>query len=99
MQSAPVSASIEVDNPQSLVALSAPHSQLLTELAKASGAQVNIRGNTILLSGEDSDVTVAGRFLHDALKLLNNGVQLGAADVARSLRNLRENPDESLTSV
>lgn len=99
MQSAPVSASIEVENPQSLIALSAPHSQLLSELAKESGAQVNIRGNTILLSGDDSDVTVAGRFLSDALKLLSSGVQLGVADVARSLRNLRENPDGSLTSL
>lgn len=99
MQPAPVSASIEVENPQSLIALSAPHSQLLTELAKESGAQVNIRGNTILLSGDDSDVTVAGRFLNDALKLLNNGVQLGAADVARSLRSLREDPEGSLTSL
>jgi phosphate starvation-inducible protein PhoH and related proteins len=99
MQSAPVSASIEVENPQSLVALSSPHSQVLAELAKESGAQVNIRGNTILLSGDDSDVTVAGRFLNDALKLMSSGVLLGAADVARSLRSLRENPEGTLTSL
>src|SRR5688572_2212184 len=99
MQSAPVSASIEVENPQSLIALSAPHSQVLAALAKESGAQVNIRGNTILLSGDDSDVTVAGRFLHDALKLMSSGVQLGAGDVARSLRSLREDPEGSLTSL
>lgn len=99
MHQAPVSASIEVDNPQSLVALSAPHSQLLAELARESGAQVNIRGNTILLSGDDSNVTVAGRFLEDALKLMKNGVQLGAGDVARSLRSLRDDPEITLTTL
>lgn len=94
-----VNASIEVDNHQSLVALSSPHSQVLAELARESGAQVNVRGNTILLSGEDPNVEVAGRFLQDALKLLNSGVQLGASDVARSVRSLRDNPEGSLTSL
>lgn len=94
-----VSASIEVDNQQSLVALSAPHSQVLSELARESGAQVNLRGNTILLSGEDPNVEVAGRFLQDALKLLSSGVQLGASDVARSVRSLRDNPEGSLVSL
>lgn len=94
-----VSASIEVDNHQSLVALSAPHSQVLAELARESGAQVNLRGNTILLSGQDPNVEIAGRFLQDALKLLSSGVQLGASDVARSVRSLRDNPEGSLISL
>jgi phosphate starvation-inducible protein PhoH len=78
------------------MAISGPHSQLLEEIAKSSGASVNLRGNTILLAGAESDVSVAGRFLNDAIRLVSNGVVLGKHDVARSVRSLREDPDVSL---
>ncbi len=99
MNEAPFSANIEIENPKVLMALSGPHGQLLSELAKQSGALVNVRGNTILLSGQESDVQVAGRFLEDAVKLVSNGVQLGKHDVARSLRSLRDDPEIKLSSL
>ncbi|HEX2732577.1 MAG TPA: PhoH family protein [Polyangiaceae bacterium] len=99
MSEAPTSANIEIDNPKVLMAITGPHAQLLGEVAKASGAAVNLRGNTILLSGAPNDVQVAGRFLEGAVALVSNGVEIGKHDVARSLRNLREDPDVSLASL
>ncbi len=81
------------------MAITGPHSQLLGEVAKQSGALVNLRGNTILLSGDEGDVRIAGRFLEDAVELVSNGVEIGKHDVARSLRSLREDPSITLKSL
>lgn len=93
------SANIEIENPKVLMAISGPHSRLLGEVAKQSGALVNLRGNTILLSGEEDNVRIAGRFLEDAVELVENGVEIGTHDVARSLRSLRERPEVTLKSL
>lgn len=95
----PFSARIEVANPATLMALSGPHGSLLSEVARHSGALVNLRGSTILLSGDADNVGIAERFLCDALELAAQGVELGRGDVARSLRNLRESPTSTLTSL
>ena len=96
---APFSANIEVENTSVLLALSGPQSRLLGELARHSGADVNLRGNTILLSGNEPDVRVAHRFLSDAALLVERGVDIGPNDVAHSVRSLRGNPDASLTDL
>lgn len=96
---APYSASIEVESPKVLLSIGGAHGQLLSEVAKESGALVNLRGNTILLSGSEDDVRIAGRFLEDAVELVANGVEIGKHDVARSLRSLRDDPTTSLTSL
>jgi phosphate starvation-inducible PhoH-like protein len=99
MGSAPFSANLEVENTQVLLALSGPQSRLLGELARQSGADVSLRGNTILLSGQEPDVRVAHRFLSDAALLVEKGVDVGPHDVAHSLRSLRNNPNASLTEL
>jgi phosphate starvation-inducible protein PhoH and related proteins len=99
MTQAPFRANIEIESPKVLMAVSGPNSQLLGEVAKQSGALVNLRGNTILLSGSESDVEVAGRFLTDAVELVSHGVTIGKHDVARSLRSLREDPEITLTTL
>jgi phosphate starvation-inducible protein PhoH and related proteins len=99
MSEALASANIEINNPQVLMAITGPHSQILGEVARVSGAAVNLRGNTILLSGAEHDVQVAGRFLQGAVALVSGGVQIGKQDVARSVRSLREDPDVSLASL
>ncbi|MEN9577138.1 MAG: hypothetical protein RJA70_147 [Pseudomonadota bacterium] len=81
------------------MAISGPHSQLLVEVAKQTGALVNLRGNTLLLSGAEADVRVAGRFLEGAIHLVSHGVVVGAHDVARSIRSLRQDPDVTLGSL
>jgi phosphate starvation-inducible PhoH-like protein len=97
--STPETASIDIESQEVLMALTGPHSQILSEVAKVSGALVNLRGNTILLSGPAGDVQVAGRFLRGAITMVKSGVALGKHDVARSLRSLREDPDVSLASL
>ncbi len=99
MSEAAFSANIEIEDPKVLMAISGPHTQLLGEVAKQSGVQVNLRGNTILLSGSEPDVAVAGRFLQGTVELVENGVMVGAHDVARSLRSLRDDPDITLGSL
>ncbi len=99
MGSAPFSANLEVESTSVLLALSGPQSKLLGELSRHSGADVNLRGNTILLSGSEPDVRVAHRFLTDAALLVEKGVDIGPSDVAHSLRSLRGNPDASLTDL
>jgi phosphate starvation-inducible PhoH-like protein len=99
MNEAPFSANIEIDSPKVLMAISGPHSQLLGEVAKVSGAAVNLRGNVILLSGAESDVHIASRFLADAVQLVSNGVEIGKHDIARSLRSLRDDPTATLTAL
>jgi hypothetical protein len=46
-EQAPVSASLEVESTDVLMAVSGPQSSLLTELSKQSGADVSLRGNVI----------------------------------------------------
>ena len=94
-----VSVNLEVESTSVLQALSGPQGRLLGEVARHSGAEVSLRGNVILLAGDETDVTVAHRFLSDAAELVSRGVDIGPGDVARSLRSLRGDPDASLTEL
>ena len=99
MDAAPTSSSIEVENTQVLLALSGPQSNLLSEVARQSGADVSLRGNTILVAGDAADVQLAERFLRDAAELVGKGFDIGPNDVASSMRGLRADPARSLTEL
>ncbi|HEY3235794.1 MAG TPA: PhoH family protein [Polyangiaceae bacterium] len=92
-------ANLEVASTPVLLALSGPQSQILTEVARQSGTEISLRGNTIYLSGEAGDVELAHRFLTDAATLVGRGYEIGAEDVARSLRGLRTDPARTLTEL
>lgn len=91
-----VRATIEVESTPVLLALSGPQMKLLGEVARQSGAEVSLRGNTIHLSGEESAVRIAERFLNDAAELVGKGYDIGTEDVARSLRELKADPNVTL---
>ncbi len=93
------STNLEVGSTAVLQALSGPRGELLGELARHSGAEVSVRGNLILLAGEEPDVKVAHRFLEDAAQLARRGIDLAPRDVERSLRALRLDPAASLTDL
>jgi phosphate starvation-inducible PhoH-like protein len=95
----PTTSTIEVQNTQVLLALSGPQSNLLSEVARQSGADVSLRGNTILVAGEEADVKLAERFLRDAAELVGKGFEIGPNDVASSMRGLRADPERSLTEL
>lgn len=90
---------LEVESPAILVALCGPSMALLGEVSRESGALVNLRGNTIYISGDKLEVQVAHRFLSDAVELVGRGVSVLPADVKRSLRGLREEPNRSLVEL
>jgi len=95
----PSSSAIEVANTQVLLALSGPQSNLLAEVARQSGADVSLRGNTILVAGDAEDVKLAERFLRDAAELVGKGFEIGPNDVASSMRGLRADPARSLVEL
>jgi phosphate starvation-inducible PhoH-like protein len=99
MTVAPYSANLEVEDTSVLVALTGPQNRLLGELARQTGADVSLRGNTIYVSGAEHDVRVARRFLSDAATLVGRGYEIRPEDVARSVRGLRTDPDASLVEL
>jgi len=99
MNQATYSANFEVESTSVLLALSGPQSALLNEVARQSGAEVSLRGNTIFLAGSEGDVRLAHRFLSDAAALVGRGYEIRPNDVARSLRELRDDPSASLVDL
>lgn len=99
MGHAPFSANLEVESTSVLMALSGPQSVLLAEVAKETGTEVSLRGNTIYLAGDEGDVRLAFRFLSDAAELVGRGFAVGVNDVAGSMRGLRADPERTLTEL
>jgi len=94
-----VTAELEVPDTRVLVLLLGPQSQLLAEVARHSGAEISLRGNTIYLAGQVADVSVAHRFFAGAKELVSHGQKIGPEDVARLLRGLRGDPQRSLVDL
>lgn len=87
---------LDIASTDTLMRLAGPRGELLGEVTRATGADVNVRGNTIHLSGTTAQVDLARRFLVDATELVSRGHELRVHDVARSVRGLLANPSASL---
>jgi phosphate starvation-inducible PhoH-like protein len=81
------------------MSLTTPNGRLLEEVSRCARAQVDFRGNKILVSGEEPNVELARRFLADAAELIAKGVPVGPQDVASAIRSLRDDPASTLTSL
>jgi phosphate starvation-inducible protein PhoH and related proteins len=92
-------AELEVHDTAVLMSLTTPNGRLLEEVSRCARAQVDFRGNKILVSGEQPNVELARRFLADAAELIAKGVPVGPQDVASAIRSLRDDPASSLTSL
>jgi phosphate starvation-inducible PhoH-like protein len=90
---------LELPSSDLALRLSGAHSALLKEVSRQSGAAVSLRGNSIHVVGDDDDVLVAYRFLEDAARLTEDGLEVTVSDVAHSLRGLRRDPGRSLVEV
>lgn len=99
MSEAPFSAHLEIPDTSILLALSGPRASLLGEVARASGAEVSLRGNVLHFSGDERAVRVARRFMSDAAELVGRGYPLAPNDIARSMRSLESDPSSSLTDL
>jgi phosphate starvation-inducible PhoH-like protein len=87
---------LEVENVDQLLTVAGPQSQMLAEVARASGAEVNLRGHTIFVSGEESRVRRAHSLLLQAAELAGRGHVLEITDVERVVREIERDPDASL---
>jgi phosphate starvation-inducible PhoH-like protein len=88
--------SLEIEDTDVLMSLAGPHSHVIAEIARTSGAEVNLRGNTIYLVGDEAQVRVAHRFLSDAVEFAERGHNIEKTDVERSVRQLERDPDATL---
>jgi phosphate starvation-inducible protein PhoH and related proteins len=98
MSTEPYRMSLEVEDTSTLLAVSGPSGTLLSEIARASGAEVNLRGNTIYISGSEPKVRIAHRYLHDAASMAERGHAVETRDIERSVRQLEDDPDATLTN-
>lgn len=96
LQAEPYRMSLEIDDTVTLMAIAGPHSHVLGEVSRASGAEVNVRGNTIYILGREADVRVAHRYLQDAATCAERGHVIDTSDVERSLRELERDPEATL---
>jgi phosphate starvation-inducible PhoH-like protein len=99
MAETPYSTNLQVDDNAVLMALSGPHSALLTEVARETGTEVSLRGNTIYVAGDEPSVKLAFRFLSDAAELVGRGFTVAPNDVVGSIRGLRADPTRTLTEL
>lgn len=94
-----VSADIEVTDTDSLMALVGPNNKHLGLVAQALGIECGVRGSTIHLVGETEAVALAERFLAESTQLIRRGIHLEAADYARGIEALREDPSLTLRDI
>jgi phosphate starvation-inducible PhoH-like protein len=92
-------AEFEVQDTSVLMLLTGPNGRILQELARCTRAEVDFRGNRVLISGEQANVELARRFLVDAAELITKGVPMGPQDVAGAVRSLRDDSEARLTSL
>ena len=80
---------LEVENVGLILALAGPGGQMLAEIARASGADINLRGHTIFVCGEEPRVRTAHRLLRQAAELAGRGHMLEQNDVERAVKEIR----------
>jgi len=93
------SSELEIDDTAVLLALSGPRNEKLKQLEREANVEVGLRGQTIFLKGQPDDVAIAERFLAEAAALLRQGIQVGATDVGRAVRMLRDQPSVRLKDM
>ncbi len=89
-------AEVEVDDPGLLLRLTSADAGHLEVLETEFAVDTGVRGNVIHVRGKRGDVEAAERALMEILDLLGRGKKLDPAEVTRSIRTLRKNPDARL---
>ena len=87
---------LEVENVSLVLAIAGPQGRMLAEIARASGADINLRGHTIFVCGEEKRVRTAHRLLLQAAELAGRGHMLETSDVERAFREIEQDPEASL---
>ncbi len=90
---------LEIDDTRLLLALAGPRNEKLKALERAAGVSVGMRGNRLLLEGDAEGVALAERFLAEAVGLMQQGIDVQTADIARAFRVLRNEPHVRLRDM
>ncbi|HEY3819598.1 MAG TPA: PhoH family protein [Polyangiaceae bacterium] len=90
------SSELEVEDTSVLLVLAGPRNEKLKAIERELGVAIGLRGNTLLLEGDASEVALAERFLTQTAALHASGVDVALADVGRALRVLRSEPEAQL---
>ena len=77
------------DDPEALQALCGSNNARLKLVERTSGAQVNLRGNEVMIEGEESAVDTAKSALEQLYDLALNGKALSSDDVVRAVQLLK----------
>jgi phosphate starvation-inducible PhoH-like protein len=85
---------IVVPGDQSMVALLGSSDELLRLIERSFSCDIHVRGNEITLSGDPVEVAAAARLFAELMTLLERGEVLTVDAVQRSVRMLREQPEE-----
>jgi phosphate starvation-inducible PhoH-like protein len=94
-----VTSEFEFDDAHVLLALCGPRNEGLSVIEREAKVDACLRGHTVVLAGAVANVTLAQRYLAQAAVLAEQGVHVGAADVARALRTLRADPNTRLSDM
>lgn len=99
MTSEPHQETFEIGSTVALLAMSSPPGRFLGEVARCSGAEVNLRGNCVLLAGAEQKVALARHFIEDACGLIAKGVTVRPEDISSSIRALKRDRTMRLTDL
>ncbi len=99
MEETNYSKSLHFDDTELLIKLAGPHAALLREVEIHSLARVSLRGSSVHFAGPTEAVELAYRFVSDAARLVDEGLDVHVADVAHSLRGLKADANRSLVDL
>ncbi len=95
-----LSAEVEVEDPELLLALTGPGSERLAILERRCGLQAGLRGDVIHLQGSYEAVCLAQRVLTELIGVVRDGgARIQPGDLEASIRLLREHPDANLSDI
>ena len=94
-----ITSELEFDDAGVLLALCGPRNETLPVLEREAKVDASVRGHSLLIAGSPPDVALAERYLAGAASLAKRGVHVDAADVARAMRMLRQDPDMRLSDM
>jgi phosphate starvation-inducible protein PhoH and related proteins len=86
----PAHTELDVDG-LAMVRLLGPQDRLLRTMERAHPqVRVLVRGNRIVLDGEEAEVAAARALVEELIQMVRNGVDLGETEVTQSARMLRD---------
>ncbi len=87
------------DDPQTVSLLFGAQSENLRRVARTVGVRINAKGNVLTIQGEETDVQLAKRVLHDLHGLLKKGYPLFPADVDYAIRIISDDRNVKLEDI